>query len=72
MGLRWDINVPYTELQGRVTGFDPDAPNAAATGMKGTLSYFGSGPGRNGISRPGLHTLEIRRPALGACLPDRQ
>lgn len=53
LGLRWDLNIPYDEIHGQITGFDPELPNPAATGQAGALTFYGIGPGRNGKTRPG-------------------
>ncbi len=48
MGLRWDINLPYTELQGREATYNPNLPNPDATGLTGAVAFYGTGPGRLG------------------------
>jgi hypothetical protein len=50
-GLRWDLFFPTTEHNDKVGSFDPNLPNPAAGGRLGGLSVWGTGPGRNGISR---------------------
>jgi hypothetical protein len=47
-GLRFDILPMPTEAYNRITKFDPGLPNPAAGGLLGALTYFGTGPGRNG------------------------
>ncbi len=65
LGLRWDLNVPYTELHSQITGFDPDRPNPGATGRFGALTFYGKGPGRNGLTRPGVIHWKNFGPRLG-------
>jgi Carboxypeptidase regulatory-like domain/TonB dependent receptor len=49
-GLRWDIVNPLWESHDRIGAFDPTVPNPAAGGRLGALSFWGTGPGRNGKS----------------------
>ena len=65
LGLRWDINLPYTEVQGRITGFDPNRPNPGATGINGALVFYGEGQGRTGSNRPGEIRWGNLAPRLG-------
>jgi Carboxypeptidase regulatory-like domain len=65
LGLRWDLNIPYHEIHGQITGFDPTLPNPAATGQAGALTFYGSGPGRNGKTRPGEIWWSNFGPRLG-------
>jgi hypothetical protein len=53
LGVRWDLNLPYYEVQGQITGFDPTRPNPGATGRNGALIFYGEGSGRVGTNRPG-------------------
>ncbi len=65
IGLRWDINVPYTELQGREATFNPNAPNPGATGELGAVAFYGTGPGRLGSNRVGKINWHEFGPRLG-------
>src|SRR5262249_18006484 len=51
-GLRWNIFPPGRESNDRAGTFDPNLTNPV-TGTKGAISFYGSGPGRNG-----LHALQ--------------
>ena len=48
-GLRWNYFTPYSEIQDKISTFDPNLPNPGAAGFPGALSIYGSGPGRNGL-----------------------
>ncbi len=48
LGLRWDYTQPISETSDRIGSFDRAAPNAAAGGRPGALTFWGEGPGRNG------------------------
>lgn len=48
-GVRWNIYIPMTELQDKISTFDPTLPNPGAGGRLGALSIYGSGTGRNGL-----------------------
>ena len=45
LGLRWDIQVPFTENNNLIVFFNPDTPNPAAGGRPGAATKFGYGPG---------------------------
>jgi len=47
-GLRWDLFHQEHEEHSRISIFDPTIPNPAAGGHLGAMSFFGTGPGRNG------------------------
>lgn len=51
-GLRYDLDIPATEAQNRFSMVDPTLANPDAGGIPGGYTYFGSGPGRNGQTRP--------------------
>lgn len=51
-GLRYDLDIPATEAQNRFSMVDPTLPNPDAGGIPGGYTYFGSGSGRNGQTRP--------------------
>ena len=51
-GLRYDYDLPATEAFDRFSAVDPTLPNPGAGGILGAYTYFGTGPGRNGQTRP--------------------
>ena len=51
-GLRYDIDLPASEAFDRFSAVDPTLPNPGAGGILGAYTYFGTGPGRNGQTRP--------------------
>ncbi|MGA2329509.1 MAG: TonB-dependent receptor [Bryobacteraceae bacterium] len=64
-GLRWDLNVPYSEVHGLVTSVDLNQPNPGAGNLPGALTFYGSGSGRNGNNRPGEIHWKNFGPRLG-------
>jgi len=60
-GLRYDLDVPATEAQHRFSMVDPKLPNPGAGNILGAYTYFGSGSGRNGKTRP----QDVYRKAFG-------
>jgi hypothetical protein len=55
LGLRWDIQVPFTENNNLIVFFNPDLPNPAAGGRPGAATQFGYGPGKANFNRAGTH-----------------
>jgi hypothetical protein len=51
-GLRYDIDLPASEAFDRFSVVDPNLPNPGAGGLPGAYTYFGTGDGRNGQTRP--------------------
>ena len=51
-GLRYDIGIPATEAFDRFSMVDPTLPNPGAGNILGAYTYFGTGTGRNGRTRP--------------------
>jgi Carboxypeptidase regulatory-like domain/TonB dependent receptor len=51
-GLRYDLDIPASEAFDRFSMVDPNLPNPGAGGILGAYTYFGSGDGRNGQTRP--------------------
>ncbi|MEP6960537.1 MAG: carboxypeptidase regulatory-like domain-containing protein, partial [Acidobacteriota bacterium] len=47
-GLRWDYDPPFSEVQGKLSSFQPYLANPAAAGRLGALAFVGNGPGRIG------------------------
>lgn len=64
-GLRWDLNLPFTEVHDQITNLDLTMPNPGANNLPGALTYFGDGPGRNGLSRLGAIHWKNFAPRLG-------
>jgi hypothetical protein len=51
-GLRYDIDLPASEAFDRFSAVDPNLANPGAGGILGAYTYFGTGAGRNGQTRP--------------------
>jgi hypothetical protein len=51
-GLRFDLDIPASEAVDRFSMVDPTLANPGAGGILGAYTYFGSGAGRNGRTRP--------------------
>jgi Carboxypeptidase regulatory-like domain len=64
-GLRWDLNIPFSELRGQITRFDATRPNPGAAGRPGALVYHGAGPGTLGSNRVGEIHKDKFAPRLG-------
>ena len=66
LGVRWDIQVPFTENHNLIVFFDPDHPgtNPAANGIAGGLTEFGNCTGCAGYTRASTHYGHIG-PRLG-------
>src|SRR4029450_6798569 len=47
-GLRWDYDPPISEVQDKISSFQPNLPNPGAGGRPRALAFVGSGPGRIG------------------------
>jgi hypothetical protein len=52
LGLRYDMPIPVTEAQNRMSHVDPALPNPGAGGLPGAYVFQGSGTGRLGESSP--------------------
>jgi len=52
LGLRYDIPIPVTEAQDRMSHVDPTLANPGAGGLPGAYVFQGSGTGRLGSSSP--------------------
>jgi hypothetical protein len=71
LGLRWDLQIPRTDINGKVSTMDPTLANPAAGGLPGAFTYYGSGSGRNGKTRIGDIDYRGFQPRLGfAYSPD--
>jgi len=64
-GLRYDLGIPATEAFNRFSMVDPTLPNPGAGGLLGAYTYFGSGTGRNGQTRPQNTYTKAFGPRLG-------
>jgi hypothetical protein len=64
-GLRYDLDVPATEAANRFSAVDPTLANPGAGGILGAYTYFGSGSGRNGQTRPQNIYKKAFGPRLG-------
>jgi len=51
-GLRYDLDTPATEAFNRFSVVDPTLANPGADNLPGAYTYYGTGPGRNGTTRP--------------------
>ncbi|MHB8501634.1 MAG: TonB-dependent receptor [Candidatus Acidiferrales bacterium] len=51
-GLRYDLDLPASEAFNRFSAVDPKLPNPGAGNILGAYTYFGTGAGRNGRTRP--------------------
>ncbi len=64
-GLRWDLNIPFTEVHDQYTILDEKKPDPTAGNLPGALSFYGHGPGENGMDRPGTIHWKDFGPRLG-------
>jgi hypothetical protein len=64
-GLRYDLDLPASEAFNRFSAVDPTLPNPGAGNILGAYTYFGSGPGRNGRTRPQDTYKKAFGPRLG-------
>jgi hypothetical protein len=57
LGVRWDIQVPFTEKHDAIVYFNQDNPGTdpAASGIAGSLTKFGSCTGCAGYERADIH-----------------
>jgi hypothetical protein len=65
LGVRWDLQIPRTDTHGDVSTMDPTLPNPAAGGIPGAMTYYGTGPGRNGKPRIGEIDYKGWQPRIG-------
>ncbi len=64
IGLRWDIMVPFTEVNNQIVFFDPKIPNPSAGGILGAASKFGNCAGCAGFDRASIRWNHLS-PRLG-------
>jgi hypothetical protein len=57
VGVRWDMQVPFTENHDLIVFFDPDKPGTdpAASGIAGSATRFGNCTGCAGFNRASTH-----------------
>jgi hypothetical protein len=55
VGLRWDIQVPFTENNNLIVFFDPTVKNPAAGNRLGAATQFGNCAGCAGFDRADIH-----------------
>jgi hypothetical protein len=65
LGLRWDVSVPFWDTGAQYSGLDLSKPNPGASGRLGAVTYYGTGPGQNGIIRPGVIHWNNLGPRVG-------
>lgn len=65
LGLRYDVQVPRTEIHGNVSSMEPTLANPAAGGLLGAYSFYGNGTGRNGQPRIGSVYYHGFQPRIG-------
>lgn len=64
LGLRWDIQVPFTENHNLIVFLNPTTANPAADGIPGAATQFGNCTGCAGYTRADIHWGHIG-PRLG-------
>ena len=64
IGVRYDIMVPFTEVNNLVVYFDSKLPNPAANGIPGAVTKFGNCTGCAGLDRASIHWNHIS-PRIG-------
>ena len=64
VGVRWDIQAPFTENHNLIVFFDPTRKDPAASGIAGGANQFGNCSGCAGFTRGDIHWGHIA-PRLG-------
>jgi hypothetical protein len=64
-GLRWDIYMPGHMTGNQLSTFDPGAANPAAGGIPGALTFYGVGPGRDGLTTVSDYYFKALAPKVG-------
>src|ERR1039458_10568447 len=54
IGLRWDVMVPFTEVNNQIVFFDPSIANPAAGGLPGAATKFGTCTGCAGFTHANI------------------
>lgn len=65
LGLRYDLQIPRTEIHGYASTMDPTLPNPGAGGLPGAFTFYGKGAGRNGQARIGKTDYLGFQPRIG-------
>ncbi len=65
LGVRYDIQVPRTEVNGYASTVDVNLPNPAAGNLPGAYTFYGTGTGRNGKTRIGEIDFKAFQPRIG-------
>jgi hypothetical protein len=63
-GLRWDIMVPFTDVENSIIFVNRTEPNPGAGGLPGAATKFGSCTGCSGITRASIQKKNVQ-PRLG-------
>lgn len=53
IGLRWEVQPPFSDSHNRISWMDPTLPNPALGGYLGAYAFEGTGPGRSGMNSVG-------------------
>ena len=64
-GIRYDLDIPASEAFDRFSAVDPTLANPGAGNILGAYTYYGTGPGRNGQTRPQNTYTKAFGPRLG-------
>jgi len=51
VGVRWELQMPFSDVLDRLSYMDPFLPNPGAGNRPGAYTFLGSGQGRNGLNR---------------------
>lgn len=65
LGVRYDIQLPRSDVHGNVSTMNPTLPNPAAGNIPGAFTFYGSGSGRNGSNRIGNIDYAGVQPRIG-------
>jgi hypothetical protein len=65
LGVRYDIQVPRTEVNGYASTVNVNLPNPDAGNLPGAYTFYGHGTGRNGMARIGKTDFKAFQPRIG-------
>ena len=65
LGVRYDLQIPRSDVHGNVSTMNPTLPNPSAGGIPGAFTFYGSGSGRNGSNRIGNIDYAGVQPRIG-------
>ncbi len=65
LGMRYEVPIGWHIPNGNYSGISLTTPNPGAGGLAGALVFYGSGPGRNGQTRPYPTDFSNIGPRLG-------